>query len=86
MTALSDISVNYKMFLKKHFSDLFILLCKIIEKTDYCDEHIRELCFEILVTMIEHYPSLLSKDEEKSKFLIQLIFKYADEMEKSNTM
>ncbi len=81
LTALSDISVNYKLFLKKHFSDLFILMGKMIEKNDYSDENIRELCMEILTTMIEHYPSLLSKDEEKSKFFIQLIFKYADEME-----
>jgi len=54
---------------------------KMAEKVDYIDEHIRELCMEIIVTMIEHYPSLLSKDEEKSKFFIQLIFKYAHEME-----
>lgn len=54
---------------------------KIVEKSDFADENIRELCIEIIITMIDHYPSLIRKDEEKSKIILELIFKYANEME-----
>jgi hypothetical protein len=73
----------YPLMLKKHFNDLFILLGRIVEKKDYMDENLRELCLEIIITLVEKYPSLLSKNMENSKTLIQLIFKYANEIEDS---
>ena len=71
----------YPLMLKKHFNDLFILMGRIVEKKDFLDENIRELSLEIIVTIVEKFPSLLSKNMEKSKTLIELIFKYANEIE-----
>jgi len=73
----------YPLMLKKHFNDLFILMGRIVEKKDFLDENIRELSLEIIVTLVEKYPSLLSKNIENSKTLIELIFKYANEIEDS---
>merc|ERR1712032_1788022 len=83
LTSLSDISVMYPLMLKNHFNDLFILMGRIVEKKDFLDENIRELSLEIIVTLVEKYPSLLSKNMESSKTLIELIFKYANEIEDS---
>jgi hypothetical protein len=54
---------------------------RIAEKKDFLDENIRELSLEIIVTLVEKYPSLLSKNPENSKILLELIFKYANEIE-----
>jgi len=65
---------------KKHFSDIFILMGKLIEKKDVISDNIRELAFEIILSLIEKYPKLID-DSGKLKILIELIFKYALEIE-----
>ena len=67
--------------LRKHFGDLFILMGQIAEKKDYTDENIRELAFEIIITMVERKPALFEKDQEKMKLFIELIFKFAMEID-----
>jgi len=58
---------------------------KIHEKTDFCDESIRVLGFEILVSIVEKKKDLLSKDLPKTKILIEQNFKYALEIEQEIT-
>ena len=53
---------------------------KLIEKTDYLSDNIRDMSFEVILSLVTKYPILL-KDDSKSKILIELIFKFALEME-----
>jgi hypothetical protein len=85
LTALADLSSAEPNILKKSFSDLFILMGKVIEKKDYADEAIRELAFEVILTMIEKNDTLISKDEQRLKLFIELIFKFALEMDSDIT-
>lgn len=85
LTALADLSSAEPNILKKSFSDLFVLMGKIVEKTEYADDAIRELAFEVILTLVEKTDSLLSKDEQKLKLFIELIFKFALEMESDIT-
>ena len=81
LTALSDLATAEPNIVRKSFDDLFILMGKIIEKKDYADETIRELAFEIIMSMIEKKESLISKNTEKLKLFIEVIYKFALEME-----
>ena len=54
---------------------------KIIEKKDFADETVRELGFEVIMTLVEKKSTLLSKDSEKLKLFIEIIYKFALEME-----
>ncbi len=65
---------------KKHFSDIFILMGKLIEKKDMLSDNIRELAFEVILSLVTKYPKLIN-DTEKLKILLELIFKYALEMD-----
>lgn len=71
--------------LVKHFSDLYILMIKIVEKKDYLDEKIRDIGFEVIVKLIERIPNLLKKDNEKLTHFIEAIYKYALEFDKEIT-
>lgn len=53
---------------------------KLIEKKDVISDNIRELAFEVILALVTKYPKLL-KDVEKIKILLELIFKYALEMD-----
>ena len=66
---------------RKLFGDIFILMGKIHEKKDFDDESIRELAFEILVSIVEKKKGILSKDLQKIKILVEQNFKYALEIE-----
>ena len=58
---------------------------KIHEKTDFDDESIRILGFEILISIVEKKKELLSKDLAKVKVLIEQNFKYALEIDQEIT-
>jgi len=58
---------------------------KIHEKTDFNDESIRELGFEVIVTIVENKRKLLTKDLPKTKILIEQNFKYALEIDEEIT-
>ena len=81
LSSLSDLANTEPNILRKSFSDLYILMGKITEKKDFNDENIRELGFEILLTLIEKKPLLISKDTERLKILVEALYKYALEME-----
>lgn len=54
---------------------------RITEKKDFSDESLRELGFEVILTMIEKNPKLMIDDGERLKVLVEAIYKYALEME-----
>ena len=64
--------------LKKNFENIYILMGKIIEEKDF-DEKIREIGFDIIISIIEKYPKIL--DDKKLSILVQSLFKYAMELE-----
>jgi choline kinase len=53
---------------------------KLIEKKDIVSDNIRELAFEVILSLVTKYPKLIN-DTEKVKILLELIFKYALEMD-----
>lgn len=71
--------------LVKHFSDLYILMIKVIEKKDYLDEKIRDIGFEVIIKLIERVPNLFKKDQEKLAHFVETIYKYALEFDKEIT-
>jgi hypothetical protein len=60
-------------------------MSKVYEKTDFLDENIRELGFEVVVNLVERKPKLFLNDSDKVKAFLQALFKYAFEMEKEIT-
>lgn len=66
---------------KSHFDDIFTLTQKIVSKKDYDDEKIRELGFEVLITLIDEISSLIEKKPEKIKILFGMIYEYALEID-----
>lgn len=79
--AISDLASAEPNILRKSFNDLFILLGKVSENKDLSEQSLRELAFEIIVTLIESSPTLISDDKQKLETLIKMLFKYALEME-----
>jgi hypothetical protein len=71
--------------LRKNFSDIFILMGKIGEKKDYSDENIRDLAFEVIITLVEKFHTLMSKDTAKLKLFIEAIYKFAMEIDTNIT-
>ena len=53
--------------LKKNFENIYILMGKIIEEKDF-DEKIREIGFDIIISIIEKYPKIL--DDKKLSILV----------------
>jgi len=60
---------------------LFILMGKTAEVKDFSDEKIREMAFEVIVNLVERRNNLLVKDVTKLKTFIELLYKYALEMD-----
>ncbi len=83
--SICEIIHSNPKILVKHFSDLYILMIKIIEKKDYLDEKIRDIGFEVIVKLSERVPNLLKKDQEKLAHFIETIYKYALEFDKEIT-
>ena len=67
--------------LKKQFNDIYILIGKIVENKNLDEENLHSVAFEILFSIIEKYPKLISSDEEKLSNLITGIFKYRMEFD-----
>lgn len=67
---------------ESHFDDIFTLTQKIVSKKDYDDEKIRELGFEVLITLIDEISSLIEKKPEKIKSLLGMVYEYALEIDK----
>jgi len=85
LQSICEIIHSNPRILVKHFSDLYILMIKIIEKKDYLDEKIRDIGFEVIVKLIERIPNLFKKDNEKLTYFIEAIYKYALEFDKEIT-
>lgn len=54
---------------------------RITERKDFSDENLRELGFEVILTMVEKNPKLLINDQDKLVILVEAIYKYALEMD-----
>ena len=78
LDSLEDLATRVPEILKKNFENIYILMGKIIEEKDF-DEKIREICFDIIISIIEKYPKIL--DDKKLSILVQSLFKYAMELE-----
>ena len=80
--ALSNLAQFQPAMLKKNFRDITILMSKIIENKNLeDDQNLREVAFEIIVSIIEAHPKVITDDKEKLSGLINSIYKYAMEME-----
>ena len=80
LDSLNDLSEYEPKILRKSFSDIFILMGKIIEDKEI-DDNLREISYELLINLIENMPKLMKNDEEKLSSLIQSLFKYAMEID-----
>lgn len=85
LKSITDICSSYPVLFKKHFDDLFILMGKTAETKDFSDEKIREMAFEVIVNLVERRNNLFVKDVSKMKTFIELLYKYALEMDKEVT-
>ena len=80
--ALSNLAQFQPAMLKKNFRDITILMSKIIENKNLeDDQNLREVAFEVLVSIIESHPKVITDDKDKLRGLINSIYKYAMEME-----
>ena len=79
--ALSDLAQIQPAMLKKNFTDIMILMGKIIENKKLDDDALRGVAYEVIVTIVESHPKVISEDKEKLKLLINSIYRYAMEME-----
>ena len=78
LESIQDLSISEPKILRKNFSDLYILMGKIFEEKEF-EESIREISFEIIISIIEKIPKII--DDEKLKILVQSLFKYAMELD-----
>lgn len=80
LNTIIEIASFQSKILNKYFADIVILSCKICGKTDYSvqnSQKIRELSFEIVISIIESIPSLFTKDPEKLKMYLNQLYYYA---------
>lgn len=84
LESLNDLSNSEPKILRKSFSDLFTLMGKVIENKTI-DDSLREIAFELLVTIIKATPKVIEKDTEKINLLVQALFKYSMEIEDTIT-
>ena len=85
LDSIKDLSNCEPKILRKYFQDIFILMGKISENVDL-EDNLREMCFEIIVTLIEAMPKLIteSKDgNEKLENFVTRLFKYAMELDQT---
>ncbi len=82
LDSIQDLSNCEPKILRKSFNDIFILMGKIVEDQE-ADDNLREIAFEIIVSLVEGIPKLLEKDDEKLKLLIESLFKYAMELDQT---
>ena len=82
LDSIQDLSNCEPKILRKNFNDIFILMGKIVQDQE-ADDNIREIAFEIIVSIIEGIPKILEKDDEKLKIFVQSLFKYAMELDQT---
>ena len=85
LDAIKDLSNCEPKILKTYFGDIFILMGKISQDVEV-EENAREMGYEVIVTLIEAMPKLITdaKDgDEKLKIFVQSLFKYAMEMDQN---
>ena len=76
-----DICESEPNLLRKSFADLYVLMTKIMDKKDFADSNLRELGYEVVISIVERIPKLFEKDEIKLKDYLERLFKYSLEME-----
>ena len=72
--------------LDKNFKEIYNLGKEIILNQKFDDEKIREMAFELIISLIEDKPSLVLNDQNRDKLLtefIELILNYGLEFDKS---
>lgn len=62
-------------FFRKNFKDLFLHFSPIVGKSDFTNLTIRHQPIEFFVTVIERQPSIVKKDVETLKAVLDVIFK-----------
>ena len=82
LDSIKDLSNCEPKILRKNFNDIFILIGKIIEDKEV-EDNLREIAYEIMVSIIEGIPKILEKDDEKLKLFVQSLFKYAMELDQN---
>ena len=80
LDSLEDLATRVPEILKKNFENIYLLTGKIIEGKNF-DEKIREIGFDILISLIEKYNKIL--DDSKLAILVQSLFKYAMELDQT---
>ena len=85
LDAIKDLSNCEPKILRKYFQDLFILMGKISENVDL-EENLREMCLEIVTTLIEAMPKLIKDPKDGNQNLenfVTRLFKYAMELDQT---
>ena len=80
LDSLENLILSKPKLLKKNFENIYILMGKISEEKDF-DEKIREIAFDIIISLVEKYPKKI--DDSKLAVLVQSLFKYAMELEQT---
>ena len=80
LDSLEDLATREPEILRKNFENIYILMGKIIEEKDF-DDKIREISFDIIISILEKYPKII--DDGKLSILVQSLFKYAMELEQT---
>jgi len=75
LVEFNEIAEIEPKFFRKNFKDLFNLFQPIIAKNDYTNRTIRHQPVEFAVTVVERLPTLVKKDQETLRTLLDLIFK-----------
>ena len=78
LESIQDLSISEPNILRKNFNDIFILMGKIIEEKNF-EDNIREIGFEVLISLIEKKPKIINDND--LKVFIQSLFKYSMEMD-----
>ena len=84
LDSIKDLSNCEPKILRKDFQDIFILMGKISQNAEL-DENLREMCFEIIVTLVEAMPKLFTGKEGEQKLanFVAGLFKYAMELDQT---
>ncbi len=75
LVEFNEIAEIEPKFFRKHFKDLFAAFTPIVAKKDYANNTIRHQPVEFFVTSVERMPSIIKKDEETLRALLDVIFK-----------
>ena len=81
-TVLEDALVEFNelaecepMFFKPHFKDLYAALKLIVLHQDFSNASIRHQPLEFIVSLVERLPSVVKKDQELLKDMLELVFR-----------